>query len=733
MIEKTISSLLGAGLSVIPIIMPEKKPSQAWKQYQQRLPNIGELNFNNSDGVALICGAVSGNVEVIDIDAKNDPKLVERFDEAVQHFCADVLTQDNVVIQRTVSGGLHIIYRCDFIEGNQKLAKNKDGVVLIETRGEGGYIVIDPTPGYAIVLGDLSEIRTIDQEQRTRLMDACRSLNEYFQKVYVPKTSSHIESDADSPGNMYNRSGKLEPLIEPLGWTFSHEYKENQYWRRPDKKVGHSASWNGTHFYVWTSSTVLEPEKAYTLFSLRTHLQFGGDFSACAAQLVKEGYGKPIKQTSANTLTKEIQKKNNTRDKKDHNYVYLTPSIRATNKFAHVFVSKDNICQYFESNATGKASELLKERLARELNESDWPKITNEGLPIFQESWVQRDTEDSIYLYFKNGSLQVFADKTIFTEGDERAMVWDSLILDRDYKASTSIHEISELAKQVAVDYETLQIGLGYLLHRHWKRNSAKIVWAVDYLPQSRNDGRRGKDLFTSIVSLCRKWVPVKWKKDHNFWTSSISPDTAIVHFEDVSPFLATDDEFKKTITGNLNVEYKGANIQTRKFEDKPKFSASSQQYPADFMDDSIRGRLWIIEFTDYLQKNPPQKVLVYDDKDLASFDRWIIDCCQVYLKNKHKLIGTPKITPEQRQQALRLKYGKSLLAAVDEVRNEIYIEKFMTAESLFEIISGGKSNGTITQKFLDCYFDVTGQKLEAERIYLSGTRKRVYKEAKPD
>lgn len=730
MIEATANKLIESGLSVMPIIMPEKKPSQAWKQYQHRPPKKGELSFTN--GCALICGAVSGNVEVIDIDAKNDPTLVQRFDEAIQNFCPDVLVEDNVVIQRTVSGGLHIVYKCEVIEGNQKLAKNKNGVVLIETRGEGGYIVIDPTPGYAVVSGALESIPKISTEERTRLLDACKSLNEYYQPVYHPKNNP-METDDDSPGSVYNKNGKLESLIEPLGWTFSHEYKGQQYWRRPDKKIGHSASWNGTHFYVWTSSTTLESERAYTLFALKTYLHFGGDFSACAAQLLKEGYGTSKKLTSANDLTKDVKKNTNGQQKRDRNYVYLIPSIRATNKFSHIFVSKDNVCQYFESNASGKASELLKERYARELGESEWPKITNEGLPLFDESWIQRDTEDSIYLYFRNGSLQIFADKTIFTEGEERAMVWDSLILDRDYTYTDKIHEIADLAKKVTIDYEVMQIGLGYLLHRQWKRNSAKIVWAVDYLPQSRNDGRRGKDLFTSIVSLCRKWVPVKWRKDHNFWTSSIGPDTAIVHFEDVSPFLATDDEFKKTITGSLNIEYKGANIQTRRFEDKPKFSASSQQYPADFMDDSIRGRLWIIEFNDYLQKNPPKKVLVYDDKDLSSFDRWIIDCCQVYLKNKDRLIGTPKITPEQRQQALRLKYGKSFLAAVDEVRNEIYIEKYITAEALFEVINSGKSSASLAQKFIECYFDVTGERLEADRMYLNGARKRIYKNAKTD
>lgn len=730
--DQTVQALLEAGLSVMPIIMPEKKPSQAWKQFQQRIPNIGELSYN-TNGIALICGAVSGNVEVIDIDAKNDPTIVQQFDDVVARICGDVITSECVVIQRTVSGGLHIIYRCDEIAGNTKLAKNESGVVLIETRGEGGYIVIDPTDGYAVLLGELVSIPEITIDQRTRLFDACKSLNKYYQQAYAPKGTADDYINEDTPGNAYIKSGKIEALIEPFGWVVDHEYNGNQYWRRPDKKIGHSASWNGTTFYVWTSSTVLEAERAYNLFQLRTYLQFNGDFSACASQLIKEGYGTPRPQTSANSITKNQSKKNTSKEIKEHQFVYLIPSIKANNKFAHIFVTKDNVCTYFESNSSGKASELLKDRFARELKDDVWPKINNEGLPLFNESWIQRDTEDSIYLYFKNGSLQIFADKTIFTEGEERSMVWDSLILEREYKPSSHSHEIADLAKNVVIDYETLQIGLGYLLHRNWKRNSAKIVWAVDYMPQSKNDGRRGKDLFTSIVSLCRKWIPVKWKKDHNFWTSSISPDTTIVHFEDVSPFLAVDEEFKKTITGNLNIEYKGANIQVRKFDDKPKFSASSQQYPADFMDDSIRGRLWIIEFTDYLQQNPPKKVLVYDDKDLSAFDRWVIECCQVYLKNKDKLIGTPKITPEQRQQALKLKYGKTILTAVDEVRNEIYIEKFITSTALFEILGIQKTNAIFVQKFLDAYFDMTGIRLEPERMFLAGNRVRVYKEAKSD
>jgi hypothetical protein len=58
-----------------------------------------------------------------------------------------------------------LYYRCDVIEGNQKLAQrpataeevkenpNEKVLVLIETRGEGGYVVAPPTDGYKLSAG----------------------------------------------------------------------------------------------------------------------------------------------------------------------------------------------------------------------------------------------------------------------------------------------------------------------------------------------------------------------------------------------------------------------------------------------------------------------------------------------------------------------------------------------------------------------------------------------------
>lgn len=729
----TASQFLSHGLSVIPIKMPEKQPTiKSWKEYQSRIPDEGELKYG--DSIALICGRVSGNIEVIDVDVKNDPDLVDRFQAAIDEMQPALFIEPNkYVAQRTASGGLHIIYKCPVIDGNQKLAKSAGGVVLVETRGEGGYIAIDPTPGYNVTYGSLSDIPTITPEERDEFLAVCRSLNRYSPPQFEPKKrdSDQNKYEGESPGDAYSKSGLIEDLLEPLGWKKTHRYRDNDYWRRPGKDNGHSASWNGNVFYVFTSSTVLESEQGYSLFALRALLLHNGDFSACATELYALGYGERRKRTTVNDGIRAQQSEEKEAKQIERQMVYLTPSIKANNKFAHVFVSNDNVCTYFESGASGKTSELLRQRVATEMGELElWPKFDNEGMRIFDESWIQRDTDDSIYLYFKNGTIQVFADKVVFTQGLDRKMVWDSLVLQRDYRPCEELHQIADLAQKATVNYESLQIGIGYLLHRNWKRNATKVVWAVDYMPESRNDGRRGKDLFTTIVSLCRKWVPVKWKKDHNFWTSSIQPDTAIVHFEDVNHFLATDDEFKKTITGDLNIEYKGSNILTRKFADKPKFSASSQLYPADYMDNSIRGRIWLIEFTDYLQKNPPPKVLVYDDTDLAPFDKWIIECCQVYLRNKDKMIGVPKLTPEQRQQCIQNKFGKRMLEAVDEVRNELGIEQFCTSEKLHEILSLPRGDHKTISRFIEAFKIVVGEEIIATFKNVNGKTTRGYKYA---
>src|SRR5262245_33199632 len=108
-----------AGLSTIPIKADgSKSPAlPSWRPYQERLPDEGELRqwFGNGarPGVALVGGAVSGNLEVIDLEAIAPiPAYLELVEES-----APGLLEQLLQIQ-TPTDGLHLGYRCATIGGN---------------------------------------------------------------------------------------------------------------------------------------------------------------------------------------------------------------------------------------------------------------------------------------------------------------------------------------------------------------------------------------------------------------------------------------------------------------------------------------------------------------------------------------------------------------------------------------------------------------------------------------
>ena len=65
----TASAYAHAGLSVIPTAA-DKRPACAWKPFTERIMSDRELevNFRNAGGIGIVCGRVSGNLELLDFD-----------------------------------------------------------------------------------------------------------------------------------------------------------------------------------------------------------------------------------------------------------------------------------------------------------------------------------------------------------------------------------------------------------------------------------------------------------------------------------------------------------------------------------------------------------------------------------------------------------------------------------------------------------------------------------------
>ena len=314
----TASAYTQAGLSVIPI-RPDgsKAPAlPAWKKYQKQLPSAEELAAwfrAGNKGVAVIGGDVSGGLEVIDFESQ----------EAYQSWRELVEAETSVLLSRLpvvrTPNGVHVYYRCPgHVAGNQKLARQVagDGEIktLIETRGEGGYVLAPGSPGcchttgrvYEHLAGPLvTETPTVTVDERDVMLTAGRSLNDHAE----PATQWDKPSANGSglrPGEVYEQRTTWADILEPAGWTQVRECGGMWCWRRPGKSIGWSATTGMRSncgrdlLYVFSSNAdPFQPEKSYSKFAAYTMLKHGGDYKAAAKALGHLGYGSPLPRQEA--------------------------------------------------------------------------------------------------------------------------------------------------------------------------------------------------------------------------------------------------------------------------------------------------------------------------------------------------------------------------------------------------------------------------------------------------
>ncbi len=327
-----------AGHRIIPVNSEKNPAVSSWKEYMKCQTKEDVVNIFSKDcyGIAMIMG---NGIEAIDIDQKYDltgtmfsdyVKYLESFD--------DVLVTD-LVVQSTMNGGYHLIYKCEEVgvntklafrpatdkelkeyndnvdEYNKKLKSEGEGkveqkhktdnaslpLVLFETRGDGGYILIEPSPGYKIDNGNIFDIPTIGKESRQILLNAAKSFNEvHLREDFAKATIRKKEGDV-TPLNDYDDRGDVPELVQRHGWVEIGGRNERIYFRRPGKKRGNSGDYHTGKrlFKTWSSSTVLEQGKAYSPAGLYAVLEHDGDFSKAAKELYRQGYG--VKKT----MTKE--------------------------------------------------------------------------------------------------------------------------------------------------------------------------------------------------------------------------------------------------------------------------------------------------------------------------------------------------------------------------------------------------------------------------------------------
>ena len=231
-----------SGLSVIPI-KPDgsKSPAVAWKPFQTRIADPAELNawFRNGNGIGIVAGKVSGSLEILDFD---NSEIFDHWRNLLEQTGPGLLARFLIVM---TPKGFHVFYRCpDGVEGNQKLAQKKeqDGELktIIETRGEGGYVVVPGSPPechpsgipYVMLQGDLTEIPTITAEERQMLIECARAINEVPKRT-ITGVETQDSNKGQRPGDEFNAKASWDDILVPHDWNIVGQRGDVTDWQRP--------------------------------------------------------------------------------------------------------------------------------------------------------------------------------------------------------------------------------------------------------------------------------------------------------------------------------------------------------------------------------------------------------------------------------------------------------------------------------------------------------------------
>jgi putative DNA primase/helicase len=311
-----------AGVSVIPILANQtKRPAVEWREYQAHVPTLDEIlewwSNGHAFGIALICGSVSGNLEMCEIEGRAMDNFTSIHEACDRLGAGDILGRlMQEYSQESPTGGLHLLYRVTDhpVPGNTKIARNVDGEVLAETRGEGGYVIGAPSPGachpsgkpWVLTSGAYGTLPSVSWAERCLLHEAIRqALNSERLSAPTQALAPRVVSPSPvadrgagvRPGDDFEAQTSWQDILIPHGWTIEHEGRTETHWTRPGKRPSEGSSattgyaGDRDRLFVFSTSTVFPTETPITKFRAYSILNHGGNDSLAARTLADRGFG----------------------------------------------------------------------------------------------------------------------------------------------------------------------------------------------------------------------------------------------------------------------------------------------------------------------------------------------------------------------------------------------------------------------------------------------------------
>jgi hypothetical protein len=288
------------GFYCVPIPTGEKGPRiKGWQNLRLEETALHDAFTARTGNVGLVLGQPSGWLVDVDLDCE----------EAVR-LAAQYLPATGAVTGRTGRERSHWWYICEDCETvrYRDPQLTNGAATTVELRSTGAQTVVGPSVHpdgsiYDVMSGEPARVPA-------GMLAACvealhnailKERGHYGQSAAVCEAETvaiggadHYRSSnaATRPGDDYNERGDLHSLLLSHGWKVCGKDGNNIQLTRPGKTTGLSATWNGEHFYVFTSSCPqFEPDKGYRPFDVYARLEHNGDHSAAARFLGSNGYG----------------------------------------------------------------------------------------------------------------------------------------------------------------------------------------------------------------------------------------------------------------------------------------------------------------------------------------------------------------------------------------------------------------------------------------------------------
>lgn len=732
------AAYLKEGISLIPVRdkadskYPAKTPYFGWKKYQEVAITEAELFQSmekfNTTATAFICGAVSGNLEIIDVDAKNWEGIEVMLFEQIEKLLPKVWSK--LRIHKTPSGGRHIIYKIEdhAPEGNLKLAwKEGEKEAAIETRGEGGYALTDASMNYVAEFD--RPIPVISWLDRCSLKAICESFNQKVKVEAIKPAKSQSEFYDENPFEDFNHRDNGNVLAEN-GWKALKQSAKFIWYTRPGKTEGISASFNKEKniYFIFTSSTEFEPSKGYFPSMVLSKLKFNSDNKECYKWLVDNGFGKVNKvkeikfaETYAkqktplpNNFSKEAKDKyQETTEKIAQAYpfgefikwnkndekmevsreafytiaghlgfrIFRDQVVRVVDQLVHKCTERefyDQMKEYIKNDDPEELEELLNiyEKFIQKNG-----TFTQTRLPEFDTEALIKDDRHNGYLFFTNCWLHITAKGTTVKDYSELdQLVMAERVKDREYYDQEEGGIYADFIEKAIGFSDYVASIIGFLCHNFKDETTGFLPVFGEQCENPEDGGGAGKNVLCNSFGFTTSYLNkncagVKYdEKFFQMWTGQ-----RILGLSDLPEHFNFLD-LKEAITGSfIHKRLFKDEIEVR-VHDTPKMVCQTN-YAVEIKDGGIARRVCLVEFTDFFTKAGGVDTHYgkhfpndWTKEDWNGYDNVIAECISIWIGKGCKIVK-PSITASGWKKQFAQTYGQTITDII-----ATYIDKWQKA-----------------------------------------------------